>query len=295
MTTDDAADGPRRPPGWPSPEPEQVEVLLLGCYHMDNPGNDAMNVEAGDVLSGTRQRQLATLTDRLAGWAPDVVGVERPADWTERLNATYERYRSGRLAYDEENPKADGDRRTPAARDEVVQVGFRLADRLGHDRVAAVDDPLFHEDRTDDYRAALETEDLWLPDERRRARYDLPEPETNEREHARRLRESTITEFLRWLNREDALRQNHRGMFAAAVPAREAGDPVGAIGLGWWYERNVRAVHHLWRTLDREDERALLVFGSGHVRVLRHLLAETPMFCPVSALPYLESDVESER
>jgi hypothetical protein len=295
MTTDDAADGPRRPPGWPSPEPEQVEVLLLGCYHMDDPGNDAMNVEADDVLSGARQRQLATLTDRLADWAPNVVGVERPADWAEQLNATYERYRSGRLAYDEENPEAAADRRTPAARDEVVQVGFRLADRLGHDRVAAVDDPLFHEDRSDDYRAALETDDLWLPDERRRARYGLPEPSAYEREHDRRLRESTITEFLRWLNREQGLRENHRGMFAAAVPAREDGDPVGAVALGWWYERNVRTVHHLWRALDRDDERALLVSGSGHVRVLRHLLAETPMFCPVSALPSLASGGESER
>jgi hypothetical protein len=295
MTTDDAADGPRRPPGWPSPEPEQVEVLLLGCYHMDDPGNDAMNVEADEVLWGARTLQLAPLPDRLADWAPNVVGVERPADWAEQLNATYERYRSGRRAYDEENPEAAADRRTPAARDEVVQVGFRLADRLGHDRVAAVDDPLFHEDRSDDYRAALETDDLWLPDERRRARYGLPEPSAYEREHDRRLRESTITEFLRWLNREQGLRENHRGMFAAAVPARGDGDPVGAVALGWWYERNVRTVHHLWRALDRDDERALLVSGSGHVRVLRHLLAETPMFCPVSALPSLASGGESER
>ena len=31
----------------------------------------------------------------------------------------------------------------------------------------------------------------------------------------------------------------------------------------------------------------LFLVGSGHIHVLRHLLEEAPMFCPVSPLPYL--------
>jgi len=50
---------------WPEPRPPEVEVLLLGTYHMDNPGRDAVNVEADDVLSADRQSELEQLCDRL--------------------------------------------------------------------------------------------------------------------------------------------------------------------------------------------------------------------------------------
>jgi pheromone shutdown protein TraB len=46
-------------------------------------------------------------------------------------------------------------------------------------------------------------------------------------------------------------------------------------------------VHHLWRAIEQGNERILLVVGTGHIRVLRHLLDETPMCCPVSPLPHL--------
>ena len=39
--------------------------------------------------------------------------------------------------------------------------------------------------------------------------------------------------------------------------------------------------------MDADDERILLVVGSGHGRVLRHLLTEAPMFRPVSPLQSL--------
>jgi hypothetical protein len=36
-----------------------------------------------------------------------------------------------------------------------------------------------------------------------------------------------------------------------------------------------------------DADRVVKLVGSGHVHVLRHLLSETPMFCPVSPLEVL--------
>ena len=55
-------DGP--PAGWPQCESEQVQVMLLGTYHMDNPGLDEVNIDADDVLAADRQAQFRELVDR---------------------------------------------------------------------------------------------------------------------------------------------------------------------------------------------------------------------------------------
>jgi hypothetical protein len=43
----------------------EAEVLLLGTYHMGNPGRDLVNLVADDVLAEHRQRELQDLVESL--------------------------------------------------------------------------------------------------------------------------------------------------------------------------------------------------------------------------------------
>lgn len=274
---------------WPTPRPGQVPVLLLGTYHMDNPGLDEANVDADDVLADDRQAELRDLVDALARWDADHVAVERPYDRGEDVNRIYEQYCSGDYSYDAEHefdsPHKMRNDPTTECRSEVVQVGFRLADRLDHARVHPIDCPAMmgNEDAE-----ALEERDF-EPVEK----VDVPRLDVEAMAEAgrNRLAESTIPAYHRWLNRESNLRDNHYGMFGQYIRHGEGDNFAGPKMLGTWYERNLKMVHNVWRTLDDEQgenpERVLLVVGSGHVRILRNLLDETPMFCPVNPLPYL--------
>ena len=76
-------------------------------------------------------------------------------------------------------------------------------------------------------------------------------------------------------------------MFGDVIPWGAGRDFEGARLLGGWYERNLRTVQNLYSIAEDTNERVLVIIGSGHVRVLRHLLREAPMFCPVSPLPFL--------
>ncbi|MFC4358152.1 DUF5694 domain-containing protein [Halobium salinum] len=282
---------PTPPAGWPTPDREgQVEVLLLGTYHMDNPGLDEVNVDADDVLAEARQAELRDLVDRLAEWEPDRIAVERPYDRDDELNDRYEEYRSGERAYDREEafPSPDGERDGPATecRSEVVQVGFRLADRLGHDRVAAVDE---HPEKSRYEPDPFAGRGV---DSARKTDVPLADPEEMGRTADERLASSTLVEYHRWLNRGELGRDNHDLMFDSGVRAAVE-EPFGSpTALAYWYDRNVRIVHHVWRTMDADDDRVLVVVGNGHVRALRHLFTEAPMFHPVSPLPLLESEGE---
>lgn len=279
----------RPPDGWPTPEPDQVRVMLLGLYHMDNPGLDAVNVQADDVLADERQAELRDLADRLEPWSPDRVAVERPYDGAAELNTVYEEYRAGDRAYDREeafdstHPRRDEP--VTECRSEVVQVGFRLADRLGHDRVYPVDYPMT---LGDDEDAEELQERGFEPD--RKVPVDSVDLESHQQEVDERLATSTIIEYLRWLNRESQLRLNDDAFFDEYVRMGEGDNFAGPRAIAIWYDRNLRMMHNVWRAIESGGERVLLVVGSGHVHVLRRLFDLSPMFCPASPLPYLEAE-----
>lgn len=269
---------------WPDCEDEQVQVMLLGTFHMDNPGLDEVNVEADDVLAPERQVELETLTDQLAAWKPERIAIEWPYEWQDGVDSLYEEFRSGERAYgDDEGIDLDSlfDAEV-TCRNECVQIGFRLAARLEHERVYPIDDPTVVSNA--DFEA-LEDRGFEPED---KVDFVLPDPEQQKQEMDRRLADSTVPEFLRWENKEEQLRFNHDWMFARGIRWGEDDNFGGPQMLGTWYDRNLRMVHNLWRAIDSGDERALVLVGSGHVRALRHLLTEAPMFCPVSPLPYLE-------
>jgi hypothetical protein len=257
------------PTGFPARcHPGEVEVLLLGTYHMDNPGLDAVKTEIDDVLAPSRQAELDSLVRRLAQWRPDQVAVEWPLTFADSARARFERYVGGTLA---------------PSRNEVVQIGFRLAKQLGHPTVYPIDHsmPIGNDSigalfaRRADLKQAADSVTALL-----QARADSAAP--------LRRRQSVI-EQLRETNSEAALRRgNSEGMFGALLPAGEGGNYGGPQVLAHWYERNIRMVHNLYRSLRPNTRRVLLVVGSGHVPPLRNLLDEAPQFCPVSPLPYLQ-------
>src|ERR687890_818199 len=86
-------------------------ALSVGMYHMANPGLDAVNTEADDVLLPKRQKEIQDLVDRLASFRPTKIAVEAPYRSTA-LPDRYKQYVAGAYAL---------------SRNETEQIGFRLA------------------------------------------------------------------------------------------------------------------------------------------------------------------------
>jgi Family of unknown function (DUF5694) len=263
-----AAQQPALPTGFPvSCAPGEVEVMLLGTYHFANPGRDDIKLEVDDVLEPRRQAEIEDVVARLARWQPDLIAVEWPFNFADSTRARFGRYVAGTL---------------PPNRDEVVQIGFRLAKRLGHATVYPIDQqmligndsigPLFA--RRPELKRSADSVQARL-----QARADSAAP---------LQRRQSILERLREANSDDALHGgNSEGMFGALLPAGEGDNYGGPQMLARWYERNIRMVYNLYRSLRPSARRVLLVVGNAHVPPLRSLLDDAPQFCPVSPLPYL--------
>jgi hypothetical protein len=241
--------------------------MLLGTYHFAGSTTDAIQHQGEDVLIPTRQAELDDLIARLARWSPDQIAVEWPSDFADSTATRYQRYlKSG----------------TSQSRNEVVQIGFRLARRLHHSTVYPID-----------YQMPIGNDSIGALFVRRpEFKHHMDSLQAAMQgggdSSATWRRNSTIVEQLRAANSDDALHSgNSLGMFGGLLAAGEGSNYGGPEILARWYERNIRMVHNLARVLQPNTKRVLVVVGSGHVPPLRNILDEAPQFCPVSPLPYL--------
>jgi hypothetical protein len=258
-----------RPTGFPPAcAPGEVEVMLLGTYHFANPGRDVIKQEFDDVLLPKRQSELDSLAQRLAEWHPDRISIEWPWSSFDSTQARYARFRAGTLAQ---------------SRNEVVQLGFRLAHRLSHPAVYPIDDDSFL-DLNDSLRAVDERR----PEFKRTRDSITAVLQATADSMNVWMRGTTITEHLWSMNTDNALHGgNSLGMFGGYLASGEGGNYGGPQFLAKWYERNFNMAHNLTRILKPGVRRILVIVGSGHVPPLRNILDEAPQFCPVSALSYL--------
>lgn len=248
-----------------------AKILILGTYHMDNPGQDAINLKADDVLGEKRQREIAELVDRLARFNPTKVTVEAP-------------YRS--TAYPERYQKfMAGDYKL--GRNEIEQVGFRLAKRMGHATVYPIDFPM--------WMNGLLPSEIEQPKARPSPEAKpaaTPEPPRALPPHIARteelMRTGTVTDVLRHLNSEAYMRADHAGYLEMMLPNEGVAIYGRADLVTNWYKRNLRMFTNLNRVTEFPADRILLIVGSGHLKILSDLALDSPQFCLVDAATYLK-------
>ena len=248
-------------------QPGQVQIMVLGTYHMSNPGMDTTNMEADDVLSDRRQAEMTDLVNRLAQFAPDKMLVEGPYG-DERIKSRYAAYLAGEHEL---------------TRNETEQIGYRLARQLGHDGVYPIDYPMFQDDTALGFYKAYHPK---LEDDSEAIREGWSAASAAS---AEKLRSGTIAEYLHHLNDSDywAFGLDSRFTMQTSIKYAQYDQYAGADLLTSWYKRNLRMLTNIHRSLDDDDERALLLVGSGHNKILWDFIDTSPLLCRIDPRPFL--------
>ena len=249
------------------PEQTPIPVLYLGSYHMSNPGADQFNLEADDVLQPKRQAEIQEVIDLLKAFNPTKVAVESPLNDSLTL-ARYEGYLSGEIKL---------------RKSEEEQIGFRLAKEMGHKTIYPID-----------VRMGLDNAGLSNLVQGNPQKFGPIigglEPAGNKAMEimADWLANGTIREMLLKMNdptTEDIALSMY---FQYFVPIVEDDNYAGADMVNTWYHRNLRIFSNLHQISDRTDDRILVVYGQGHVPLLKHFTRMSPFFEIVEAANYLE-------
>lgn len=236
-----------------------IPVLLVGTYHMDNPGLDRINVDAADVLAPERQAQLDAVVDGLARFAPTAVAVELPAD---KAAAAWMRWQAGELQ---------------DARSEVFQLGFRLAKRADAAKVFGIDVPgPFPMNAVMAY-AQEKGRMGGIQEEMGRVMAKAQEVSA--------LSATDIAAALRRVNDRRSLGHGH-SLYMGLIRFGDGDRQPGVALMAAWMQRNLEMCARLVQALEPGD-RAVLIVGSGHVEPIRECLRTMPGVEPVDAIDLL--------
>ncbi len=244
----------QRPAEEPAQPAARAEVLVLGVYHMSNPGHDIFNMQADNVLAPKRQAEIARLMEVLRRFHPTKIAVEAE-DGDDRIPRGYAEYLAGKHEL---------------TRDEIEQIGFRLAKELGQKTVYPVDEPAeFPFPRLVDYaKASARSKEL-----------DALMAEVGAMVQAQNqyLASHTVVETLLFMNADDRVAEDV-GFYYREPHFGEPGDWAGADMVSAWFRRNMRIYSNIVQLVDSPHERVLVIFGAGHLGWLRHDFASDPSF-----------------
>lgn len=239
-----------------------TQVLFVGTYHFHNPKLDGVKFEVADILSPEKQQEVADVTASLAAFQPNKIAVELPPEFAQELDQRLADYRAGRYAL---------------ARSEAEQLGMRLAAQLDLPHVHPIDymgampfQAVFDYAREHD-PAFL----AWIE-------HFIGSQSAQDNE---RHKTGSVRSLLRFQNTPEH-RAEHHDVYLRFAPIGAGDSFVGANLLSAWYDRNIRIYANLCRIIEPSD-RVLVVYGSGHVPILRELVGATEGMMLADPLDFL--------
>ncbi|MEZ4740016.1 MAG: DUF5694 domain-containing protein [Flavobacteriales bacterium] len=240
------------------------QVLLLGTFHFGYPDLDAhvtAEDDRVDVLSPQRQQELNELLDVVLSFKPNKLCVETQGGW---LMHEYNEYRRGESKLD---------------RNEFYQIGFRMMDRAKLDTMYAVDAmPLVMDlyNSPDSLRYTPWLDSLYQGwdfggEDAIAERYSQWYTATDKAK-----KHNTLLDIFLAMNDDHALDRGYgaylNGYFK--LPGHRGAD-VHAIH---WYDRNLRIFRNIQDITTSPDDRILVLFGAGHMGILKHLFHCSPEY-----------------
>ena len=226
-----------------------AKVLMLGTFHFSNPGLDAVKHEVIDVMDQPSQAYLETLAQRLAAFKPTVVLLEYNPENESKMNARYQAYLAGDYALE---------------RNEIYQVGFRVAKLAGLNSVTSFDE-----------RNTPNDGDLWnyMPKHAPAAMKEFEQmiaqlSAEGQKDHTT----MSLQQLLQKYNSVEFDRYNKDLYLKFNVVGADAKSFNGADSNASWWRRNFRMYANI-QLHSKPGARILVVGGQGHTAILRDFVA----------------------
>jgi hypothetical protein len=252
------------------------KAMVLGVFHFKDAGLDSYKPKFPfNILEPKRQSELDTLLEKIAEYKPTKILVEWNRIKMDSLtNSWYQEYLNDKTTLEGKS-------------NEVFQIGFKLAKKLGHNRIYCSDATAdwFGVDLDwDNY-----DEDAYLKSQgqfEKSTRYDYDT--FYEIEDSLKTTQ-TLTEHLLMMNDPLNRLKSHQVYLTENVLEGAGDNYLGADGVARWYRRNLRIFANTYDITDfSKQEKVLLIYGAGHVWQLRQFFNDSPDFEYVEVNNYLK-------
>ncbi len=242
------------------------KVLLVGSWHFNYPGLDANVTKEEDrinIYSSQRQKELEELLDYIAAFKPTKIMLESGPI-------------TGYLTYNLKEWKA-GKARLYAS--ERSQVGVRLMDKLKLDTVYGVDDGALLMDFL--YDSSFKSTP-YIDSITRRHYFGGKDSIQNRFKQFYDYQDkyevnNTLLESFKYMNSDKVLNR-YFGAYIAGGQFTSAGDEGPDALSMFWMNRNLRIFRNIQRIKTTANDRILVLFGAGHIAILKWLFECSPEY-----------------
>ncbi|MGB5821071.1 MAG: DUF5694 domain-containing protein [Saonia sp.] len=243
-------------------------IVFVGTYHMGNQGNNVYKGNYDDILLPERQQELQVLLRKLKDFKPTKIVIERDVSDSSKVLGRYQEYLKGNYKL---------------TRNEVHQIGFRLANELNHDKIYSVDWGIFPKDSLYWYETFAKSDpklNSYLSQLRQ-------EGSKNFEKKNQALNKLPLIDQIRTLNQKENIENDHKAYFN--IMRIGLGDKyVGANYLSWWYGRNMKILVNIIRLTESAKDRILVIYGYGHSKLLTQLTIESQFYNVIDPIEILK-------
>lgn len=223
-----------------------TELIFLGTTHFSN---------KEDIFTDKMQKEIDEFVTHMTTLCPTKIAVEFPRRYQSQLESLYQTFDVSALrtkthmgAFEIYHHRSEF-----FSNNEIFQMGFRLAKKLGLATLYAVDEDI---EMSDDLLAKIQP-------------YFSPDAYLHQL-HALVNSADTLEKHYRVLNSPECILADHN--MYLAMNKVNSGNYEGTRLLMQWYERNLKIYSNL-QNLAKDGDRILLIIGSSHLKLL-HELAE---------------------
>ena len=254
----------------------QAKAMVLGVFHFDNPGlDDYKPIYPFNILEEKRQEELEILLNQIAEYKPTKILLERNRVLKDSsINNQYQNYLLGKFKLDKVS-------------DEIYQIGFKLAKKLGHKRIYCSDASaewfgIELDWDNFDYSEILKSKGQF----KKAYRYDYQS--LYKKNDSLKTVQSLLDHFVMINDSKDRL-LDHQAYLTEVILGGAGDNYLGADSVAKWYRRNLRIYANAYDLTNfNHEERLLLIYGSGHVWQLRQLFNDSPDFKYIEQNLYLK-------
>ncbi|MBS6446774.1 MAG: hypothetical protein KH382_04200 [Clostridiales bacterium] len=229
-----------------------TDILLVGTFHFFESSFDFYSAEV--------QQELALWAQKLLPFHPDAVAVEAAVHAQNAVTSAYHKFHLSDLKNPDKMRNETlgeitifGQVCPITYNNEAIQIGYRVGKLLDLPDIYAVDDDLSFD------MSVMNTPSPSLAEARQAYNADIS-----------RHRKDSIMELYQYYNSETYAKLSHSTYIKAnAVSGNRL--YTGAEMVSKWYERNLKIFSNIQR-LAYSHERILILYGAGHLPILKELI-----------------------
>lgn len=233
----------------------KAKIMVLGSYHMANPGADVFNMQADDVLSPHRQKEMEELVSLLLKYKPTKIVLEVSSSIDSLYNDRFQAY-------------VNGSHKLTA--NEAQQLGFRLAKYSGHKKVFCVD-----ETGKFDFDAVMQF--AMKSGQGQSVQSMMGVIQNHIANENKLLLESTLSQYFKHLNSPE---NQEMGLdwYMKLLNIADGKSFPGPELVSDVYERNLKIMSNIFRLSDNAEDRILVIYGNGHTSFFKSILLGSQKF-----------------